>query len=267
MAGLFVILWGAWVRFSHSGDGCGAHWPLCHNELIPQGSSKKTWIEWIHRLSSSLFGFLVLALVFLSFKLFPPQHKVRLWSLLLLFFTFTEALIGAVLVLGGLTGQNSSLLRMIILNTHLLNSLSLAACCIFCYRSSRNEQIQFKKMIYLGGSFVLIALTGSIASLANTLFPSSSLLQGWIMDWSLNSPLFVRLRVLHPIVVLILFLCGSFIFYKRKSFRRSLQKPLLIFLIFGFISGVFTLLTLSPIPMKLMHLFLAYMIWIFILFR
>ena len=263
--GLFVILWGAWVRFSHSGDGCGTHWPLCQNELIPQTSSQKTWIEWLHRLSSSFFGFLVLALVFMGFKFFPQKHGVRLWSSLLLLFTVIEALIGAVLVTQGLTGQNSSLLRMLILNLHLLNSLSLVACLVFCYRYSiHSQKINFKKILYFAVPFILIALTGSISSLANTLFPSSSLIQGWMMDWSLSSPLLVRLRVLHPLIVLTSFLIGGWILYQKKLFQVSY---LFIFLILGFVSGGITLFTLSPLLMKLLHLFLAYVIWILILLK
>lgn len=88
---LFVILWGAWVRFSHSGDGCGDHWPLCNNQFIPNSSESKTWIEWLHRATSSLFGLFVLILVYYSFKCFEKNHKVRFWSILTLLFTISEA--------------------------------------------------------------------------------------------------------------------------------------------------------------------------------
>ena len=32
---LLVIVWGAYVRASFSGDGCGDHWPLCNGQVIP----------------------------------------------------------------------------------------------------------------------------------------------------------------------------------------------------------------------------------------
>ena len=32
---LAVILWGAYVRASFSGDGCGAHWPTCAGQFLP----------------------------------------------------------------------------------------------------------------------------------------------------------------------------------------------------------------------------------------
>ena len=56
----FIILWGAWVRLSGSGAGCGDHWPLCNGEVIPLAPSLKTLIEYVHRLTSGIFGILLL---------------------------------------------------------------------------------------------------------------------------------------------------------------------------------------------------------------
>ena len=32
---LLVIVWGAYVRASGSGAGCGNHWPLCNGVVVP----------------------------------------------------------------------------------------------------------------------------------------------------------------------------------------------------------------------------------------
>ena len=32
---VLVVLWGAYVRASGSGAGCGSHWPLCNGEVVP----------------------------------------------------------------------------------------------------------------------------------------------------------------------------------------------------------------------------------------
>ena len=289
---LFVILWGAWVRFSHSGDGCGTNWPLCHNEWMPDSDSSKTWVEWFHRASSSVFGCFVLFLVFFAFKCFPKNHKVKFWSLMTLVFTISEALIGAFLVLKGLTGQNFSGLRLFILNAHLLNSLFLTASLVLCLRSSREDDssIPLKKIGSLAGGYLIIALTGSIASLSNTLFPSSSLSEGWFMDFDENSPWIVHLRLWHPAAavliggVVLFYLLWSFtgkdyfiqlkeLFKNKKSIFCELKELinfnrqfLLICLLFlGLLTGGVTLLTLSPLMMKMIHLSIAYLIWIFIL--
>lgn len=287
---LFVILWGAWVRFSHSGDGCGANWPLCHNEWIPESDSSKTWVEWFHRASSSVFGLFVLFLVFFSFKYFPKNHKVRFWSVMTLVFTISEALIGAFLVLKGLTGQNFSGLRLFILNAHLLNSLFLTASLVLCLRySSGVVSIPFKKIGFLAGGCLIIALTGSIASLSNTLFPSSSLSEGWVMDFDENSPWIVHLRLWHPVIAV--FVGGAVLFYllwnftgkndfiqlmelfkNKKSILYKLktlidynkQFFLICLLFLGLFTGGAALLTLSPLMMKMIHLLTAYLIWIFV---
>lgn len=278
---LFVILWGAWVRFSHSGDGCGVHWPLCHNEWIPESDSGKTWIEWFHRASSSVFGLFVLYLTYLSFKYFPKNHRVRFWSLMVLIFTISEALIGAFLVLKGLTGQNTSGLRLFILNAHLVNSLLLVASIVLCFRFSiENTQIPLKKIASLAGFYLLIAFTGSVASLSNTLFPSSSLREGWMMDFDESSPWIVQFRIWHPVTAVLI--GGAFLIYLFWNFKgsRRIRKVdsglrrndythrqflLMCFLCIGLLTGAVTLFTLSPVVMKMIHLFVAYSIWILII--
>ena len=33
---ILVVLWGAYVRASGSGAGCGNHWPFCNGEVVPR---------------------------------------------------------------------------------------------------------------------------------------------------------------------------------------------------------------------------------------
>src|SRR5258708_39175324 len=66
---VLVILWGALVRASGSGAGCGNHWPLCNGQVIPSLQSIHTIIEFTHRLmSGGVDGFVVLALVVWVFR-------------------------------------------------------------------------------------------------------------------------------------------------------------------------------------------------------
>jgi hypothetical protein len=46
---VLVILWGALVRATGSGAGCGNHWPLCNGEVIPLSPRVDTIIEFTHR--------------------------------------------------------------------------------------------------------------------------------------------------------------------------------------------------------------------------
>jgi heme A synthase len=63
---LLVILWGAYVRATGSGAGCGSHWPSCNGEVIPRSPSSETMIEFTHRLTSGLALILVAILLVLG---------------------------------------------------------------------------------------------------------------------------------------------------------------------------------------------------------
>ena len=60
---LAVILWGAFVRATGSGAGCGSHWPLCNGEVIPHAPRIQTLIELSHRASSGVALLCVIGLV------------------------------------------------------------------------------------------------------------------------------------------------------------------------------------------------------------
>src|SRR5438034_5965851 len=47
-----VIVWGAYVRATGSGAGCGSHWPLCNGEFLPTTPQTQTVIEFTHRVTS-----------------------------------------------------------------------------------------------------------------------------------------------------------------------------------------------------------------------
>ena len=49
-----VILWGAYVRASGSGAGCGNHWPLCNGAVTPPSPTVATLIEFTHRVMTGL---------------------------------------------------------------------------------------------------------------------------------------------------------------------------------------------------------------------
>jgi len=134
---LLVVAWGAYVRATGSGAGCGSHWPLCNGEVIPRAERIETLIEFSHRLTSALDGLLVLALAVWAFRLFPRRHPVRpaaAWSLV---FLVAEALIGAGLVRFELVADDASLARALVMAAHLVNTfLLLAALTLTAHRAT-----------------------------------------------------------------------------------------------------------------------------------
>ena len=99
---LAVIAWGAYVRATGSGAGCGAHWPLCNGEIMIRPESVKQAIEFSHRVSSGLALVAVVAMVVWAWKITKPGEPVRLGAGLSLGFMLSEAALGAGLVLFGL---------------------------------------------------------------------------------------------------------------------------------------------------------------------
>ena len=122
---ILVILWGAFVRATGSGAGCGSHWPLCNGVVLPREARVDTMIEFFHRITSALSGLFVLAMVVWAFRLFPKGHIVRKGAVLSLFFIITESLLGAGLVLFEWVAHNASVGRAISMALHLVNTFLL----------------------------------------------------------------------------------------------------------------------------------------------
>ena len=124
---LFVILWGAFVRATGSGAGCGSHWPLCNGEVVPHSPAWSTVIEFGHRLTSGLSLLLVIGLWWGGRSRYPeraPARRAAGWSL---FFMVTEALIGAGLVLFEYVADDARVARGFWVAGHLVNTFLLVA--------------------------------------------------------------------------------------------------------------------------------------------
>lgn len=278
---ILVIIWGAWVRISHSGDGCGDTWPLCQGEFIPAASAaKKTWIEHFHRVMSGLFGIVIIAGYFYIRRTFSQGHPIRWAALASLILTITEALLGAKLVLSGLVGTNASMMRSLIMGLHFLNSALLVASVTLTALFSQHLQwrrrsikqiIQTRVLnrlpIVALALFIFLGATGTIAALSTTLFPSTSLLEGFTKDFSDQSHMLLRLRALHPtmgifagVALAIMFLLVGETTDKSEHRVRRLSHLVAGVTSAAIVVGTVTLLWLSPLPLRLTHLALAHAI-------
>src|SRR5688572_1815402 len=74
---LLVVLWGAVVRATGSGAGCGSHWPLCNGEVVPRAPSTATLIEMTHRASSGIALVMVVVLAVWCWRRLSPAHPAR----------------------------------------------------------------------------------------------------------------------------------------------------------------------------------------------
>lgn len=124
---ILVILWGAIVRASGSGAGCGSHWPSCNGELLPSFEKFQTIIEFTHRMMSGIALLLVLVLLIWGLRKFKKGNYQRIGVIGSASFILIEALLGAGLVLFKLVADDSSTYRAVAVSVHLLNTFILLA--------------------------------------------------------------------------------------------------------------------------------------------
>jgi cytochrome c oxidase assembly protein subunit 15 len=271
---LLVILWGAWVRISHSGDGCGDTWPLCHGQLIPMAERGKTWVEYAHRVMSGLYGILVILIYIWCRKLFPAGHRARKYAFWFLFFCIVEALLGANLVLFKLVGTDDSFFRALVIGIHQINSLLLSGVAALLLLTSSESSVlpplRFPgKAYWKYFLFMMIAMTGAWAALSSTLFPAENFAESISKELAEGAPAMMRLRSIHPLLALTVGIYICLWLYKKISgaqgFLRQAYLQTCALWSAGLTIGILTLLLASPLPMKLTHLLLAHLLWISLL--
>jgi heme a synthase len=273
---VLVVLWGVVVRATGSGAGCGDHWPLCNGQVIPIHPRLATVIEYTHRMMSgpSEVPLIVLLLVWV-FRATPRQHLARSFAVAGLVLTFTEGLLGALLVKLGLTATSTSPLRPPMLALHLSNTLvllgSLALTAHFLGRDSAMVRgaVRFEHRVRAVTGLLaamVIGITGSLAALGDTLFPSTSLRAAFAADFSSSSEWLIRLRILHPASAVvagafILWLLWRAVFAARDGEHRKLGLWLAGLLGFQFLLGGLDVLLRAPVWMQVLHLAGADAFW------
>ncbi|HEY0099106.1 MAG TPA: COX15/CtaA family protein [Pyrinomonadaceae bacterium] len=273
---LFVIVWGAYVRASFSGDGCGSHWPLCNGEVLPTTGLVKTLIELTHRLTSGVALLLVVWLVWRARQLFPRGHAVRRGAFWSLIFILVEALIGAALVKFELVAGNASIARAFVMSLHLVNTfLLLAVLSLTAWWAMGGEALSLRGRGKVGAVFalglcgtLLIAVSGGVAALGDTLFPASSLAQGIRQDFSTAAHFLIRLRVLHPLfavgIGLYVVASSSYVnnFHNSGQRTKRLTSILTTLFLVQLGAGILNVSLLAPVWLQLTHLLLADLFWI-----
>ncbi|MBI4787056.1 MAG: COX15/CtaA family protein [Chloroflexi bacterium] len=272
---LGVIVWGAYVRATGSGAGCGQHWPLCNGEVIPQSPDTARVIEFSHRVSSGLTLLLVIALAVWAWRAYSKGSIVRWGAGLTLFFTITEALVGAGLVLFRLVGENTSIERALSAAIHLANTfLLVGALTLTAWWASGGKPLRLRNqgpallMIGLGlVGVLLVGISGAVTALGDTLYPSSSLAQGLQQDVAPTAELLIRLRVIHPFIAVAVGLYVILLARVLSALRptpgiKPLGALVTLLVVVQLMAGVINVYLLAPVWLQLVHLLLADLVWI-----
>lgn len=98
---MLILMGGALVTKTDSGEGCGDSWPLCHGQIIPSEITPELIIELSHRIVSSVIGIVVLVLVVLAWRYIGHIREVKFLSILSISFLILQGLIGAAAVMWG----------------------------------------------------------------------------------------------------------------------------------------------------------------------
>lgn len=272
---ILVVLWGAYVRATGSGAGCGAHWPLCNGEVIPRTQQVETMVEFTHRLSSGVALLAVFIMVYWGWRIYPKGHKVRVGLVLSAVFIITEALVGAGLVLFELVAHNASVARVISVAVHLVNTfLLLASIAITAYwaplddiKLFRKSQLENIVAIFLLIMLLLIGTSGAITALGDTLFPVETLSEGLAQDFSATSHFLIRLRIWHPLLAVLGGLSAAIVagILRSETDEYNIRRWslwLIIAVVVQLIAGIVNVVLLAPVWMQLVHLFLADLVWL-----
>ncbi len=280
---LFVIVWGAFVRVTGSGAGCGSHWPTCNGEVVPRSASLETVIEFTHRLTSGAAGILSIIVVFAAYRTFGRGHVVRTFAWASLFFMVTEGAVGAGLVIFERVAGDTSTARGYWMSAHLVNTFLLvgvmtvtAALPFLGGQGPRPPHAplhRWIKALPLRPIFILASIaffatgiTGAIAALGDTLFPSESFLEGARRHLDPAAHVFIRLRILHPFVAVftaLVMLGIAGLVSMAPEPRIARLAKIMGALVVGQVSvGVVNLLLAAPAAMQLVHLLVGDVVWI-----
>lgn len=206
-----VILFGAVVRVTGSGAGCGTHWPTCQGEIVHLPRKFETLIELSHRVTSGISLLVVLGLFWLVRRDYDRGHGVRYFAAGAVIFLVIESLIGAVLVLFGLVVGDRSMARAFMMPLHLANASALmASLSLVAYGMTqplparpRTRTVREWQIVALLAALLVASMLGALTALGDTLFPPNADSSIWThvaQDQSSRAHWLERLRVIHPVV-------------------------------------------------------------------
>ena len=270
---LAVVLWGALVRATGSGAGCGGHWPLCNGEILPAMANQATQIEFIHRVISGIALVLVAALWAWSLRRFRRGETARRWAWAALVLILVEALVGAGLVLLEWVGENASAGRAASIALHLMLTFALLASLVLVAwhggprRPAAPPPVPLAIAAALVGGMILVGMSGALTALGDTLFPASSVGQGLVDDFASGSHFLIRLRWLHPLLAASIVLGGIFWSDARRTKVDGSGSKLRLTALRGLLliqlaAGAANIILLAPVWLQIVHLLLANLVWL-----
>jgi cytochrome c oxidase assembly protein subunit 15 len=264
---VIVLLQGALVTKTGSGQGCGDSWPLCHGELIPESiTTIETIIEYSHRIVSSILGIMVIVLAIWTWKKFPRVRETKFLAIISILFIVFQGLLGAAAVMWG---QSSAVLALHF-GFSLVSFASVLLLTILVFEQdqvdlSKSPQLtkRFKRSIYFIFTYLyLVVYTGALVRHTD----SSLACNGWPLCNGQLIPSLTNINIAvqfgHRLAAALLFFIILALaihvsrHYKAEGALRYTVSISLILVTVQVLSGAYVVFTYMSLLSAMLHAFL-----------
>lgn len=225
-----LIVFGAVVRVTDSGLGCGNQWPMCNGTLIPPLDNLTAWIEWLHRLFAVLIGLFGIGMLVVAVRAYRKRDmRVLALTVGAAVLFAVQSTLGAIVVVQDLppTAVTLHLGTAMLLLGALLSSFVVAG---FRPANKRSARDSFQMLAYATTALSLVVILsgalvrGSGATLACTDWP---LCNGEVLPFS-QGPL-ASIHFLHRLIVLTLGVALAFMVVSVLRTQRDPRVRLMTF--------------------------------------
>lgn len=214
---------------------------------------------------------MVAVLVVRVFRGLPQGHPARFGATLSGIAIVVESLIGAMIVFYEWVADDASVARAISVPLHLVNTFFLLAVLtltvFWLHGHGRLRPNGARPALYgIGAGMVVIAATGGITALADTLFPKEGFTLGGVFSFTTSEHFLTDLRVVHPIVAILVGVVAAVWAWRRGwtvAHGGAIASRVVVTVVGVQIAiGFLNVVLLTPTWMTLIHLFLADVLWV-----
>lgn len=250
---LGLIVFGAVVRVTDSGLGCGNHWPLCNGTIIPPLDNLTAWIEWLHRLFALLIGLFGLATLIVAIRAYRKRDRAVLGATVTAAILFAvQSMLGAIVVKLDLP---PTMVTLHLGTAMLLFAALILAAVLASYRAPAHYKADHVTTLgYVTAALSLvIILTGALvrgsgATLACVDWP---LCNGQLLPFSQGQ--LATIHMLHRFAVVALGVSLLLLVWQVRQYRQDQRLRLLAVLAFvayltqAVIGALFVLSAAAPV--------------------
>ena len=221
LATIVLIAIGGLVRATKSGLGCGTDWPDCGGRLVPALATRAEIIEFSHRFTAMVVGFLILALAVVAVRRLRDERRIKSASIAALGLVIVQGLLGAAVV-------KAELERLVVV-AHLVAAMSLLALLVYITGmvAARTRGLDGATDAGLSRRVGLAALGVLALLVVGSLASTRDIGGGWpLVDGKLVPDLGVETFALHWLHRVLAGVVGAVVFLVALSvIRRRAEMP------------------------------------------